>query len=42
MDEYDPPIVIGLVIRMAVKGLIRLDLSKTTFGLLTAWEYQGK
>lgn len=42
MDEHDPAIVLGLVIRIAVKGLIRLDLSKITFGLLTAWEYQGK
>ncbi|OIQ98566.1 hypothetical protein GALL_193910 [mine drainage metagenome] len=41
MDEYDSAIVIGLVIRMAIKGLIRIDLSKTTFGLLTPWEFQG-
>lgn len=42
MEEYDPAIVLGLLIRMAINGVIKIDLSKRTFGLLTPWEYQGK
>lgn len=41
MDEYDSAIVLGLFARMAINGYISIDLSKTTFGLSTSWEYKG-
>lgn len=41
LENFDSAIVLGLIVRLAVKGYISIDLSKGTFGLKTAWEYPG-
>jgi len=41
MPEHDPAIVLGMVSRLAIQGVISIDLSKISFGLLTPWHYHG-
>lgn len=35
--EHDVPLILGLTVRLAIKGHIRLDLSTRTFGYKTPW-----
>lgn len=41
MTEYDLNVVIGLISRLAIEGIINVDLNKCTFGLLSPWKYHG-
>lgn len=41
MTEYDPDVVIGLISRLAIEGILNVDLNKCTFGLLSPWKYHG-
>lgn len=41
MPEHDPAIVLGMVSRLAIQGVITIDLNKISFGLLTPWSYLG-
>ncbi len=37
VSEYDRPLILGLTVRLAIKGHIRLDLGTRTFGYKTPW-----
>jgi hypothetical protein len=41
LPEHDSAIVLGMVSRLAIQGVITLDLNKYSFGLLTPWRYRG-
>jgi len=41
MNEYDPAVIQGLVVRFAIQGHIELDLNKRSFGLNTNWHWRG-
>lgn len=41
LSEHDQAIVLGMVSRLAFQGVITLDLSKYSFGLLSPWSYRG-
>lgn len=41
LNCYDPSVVQGVLVRLAISGVVRLNLEKATFGLLTSWEYHG-
>lgn len=41
MPEHDSAVVLGMVSRLAIQGVITLDLHKCSFGLLTPWSYCG-
>lgn len=37
---FDPEVIKGLLIRMASKGIVRLDLNEMAFGYRTRWFYE--
>lgn len=39
---FDESIVLGMIVRLAIEGVIHLDLNKSTFGWKTSWSYHGK
>jgi hypothetical protein len=39
LSAFDPPVVIGLLVRMATKGIFKLDLEEASFGYRTRWSY---
>ena len=39
LDDQDPMIVLGILVRLSINGIVRLDLEKTFFGLQTSWTY---
>lgn len=41
MVEHDSAVVLGLLARLAIQGVIEINLEKNTFGLLTPWKYHG-
>lgn len=42
LNGFDPPIVYGMLVRFAITGIIRLDLSERSFGLATRWRLNGQ
>lgn len=42
MEDYDSPVVLGLLVRLASQGIISLDLDKVSFGLQSRWAYLDK
>ena len=41
LAECDSAIVHGMLVRLAVAGIVRIDLSVATYGLTTRWKYHG-
>lgn len=41
LAEYDPAVVHGMLVRLAVAGVVHIDLSVATYGLTTRWTYHG-
>lgn len=41
LAECDSAVVHGMLVRLAVTGIVRLDLSVATYGLTTHWTYHG-
>jgi hypothetical protein len=42
LKEFEQPIVLGLIARLAIHNHIRLDLSKCSFGMSSAWRLPGE
>lgn len=40
-SQFDPSIAIGIMIRLAVSGIVRFDLTRRSFGLQTSWIAKG-
>lgn len=41
LAECDPSVVHGMLVRLAVAGVVHIDLSSATYGLTTRWIYHG-
>lgn len=41
LAEHDPAVVHGMLVRLAVAGVVHIDLSTMTYGLMTRWTYHG-
>lgn len=41
LAECDSAVVHGMLVRLAVTGIVRIDLSVATYGLTTHWIYHG-
>ena len=41
LAECDSAVVHGMLVRLAVAGIVRMDLSVATYGLTTCWKYHG-
>ncbi len=41
LPDHDSAVVLGLLAKLAIEGVIELDLEKSTFGLLTFWKYHA-
>lgn len=39
LSAFDPPVVVGLLVRMATQGIFRLDLEELSLGYRTRWFY---
>ncbi|MDH4283701.1 MAG: hypothetical protein OEV35_00125 [Gallionellaceae bacterium] len=42
LRDFDNAIVHGMLVRLAISGVVHIDLEKTTYGLLTSWTYHGQ
>jgi hypothetical protein len=42
LADFDQAIIHGVLVRLALTGVVHLDLEKTTYGLLTSWTYHGQ
>lgn len=40
LNAYDQSVILGLIVRLTIEGVMRLDLDKSTFGLSTKWTLQ--
>lgn len=40
LEDHDQAVLLGLLVRLAISGVVTLDLKKSTFGLRTTWEYR--
>jgi hypothetical protein len=41
LAECDSAVVHGMLVRLAVTGIVHIDLSVATYGLMTHWTYHG-
>jgi|APLak6261690433_1056193.scaffolds.fasta_scaffold03803_2 hypothetical protein len=41
LNGYDISVVLGILVRLAIEGIVNLNLKDKTFGLQTRWEYRG-
>jgi hypothetical protein len=39
LEVFEKVIVLGMLVRLAIEGVISLNLNNKTFGLLTPWQY---
>lgn len=42
LEGFDPAIVYGTLIRLAISGVVHLDLAERSFGLATRWKLCGR
>lgn len=41
LEDFDSSIVLGVLVRLAIAGIVELNLEKSSFGLQTRWTYHG-
>lgn len=41
LEDFDSSIVLGVLVRLAIAGIVELNLEKSSFGLQTRWIYHG-
>lgn len=41
LSQFDQPVVLGMMVRMAVGNVIRFDMTRRSFGLRTSWSLNG-
>ena len=39
LPQFDPSVVLGLLVRLAIRGPLQLDLTRRSFGYTTTWEW---
>lgn len=38
LDSYESTVVLGMLVRLAIEGVVNLNLTNKSFGLLTTWQ----
>ena len=40
-SEHNTSVILGLLARLIIKGTVSIDIEKSSFGLLTKWDFHG-